>query len=65
MVAQAHAAQKSKQASLGDSLVGDGDAADIGDFEAQVYIPKPPSSSASKKPTSAHRMTRYTLTLYS
>ena len=53
MVAQAHAAQKTRhgyQSDYGDEPV---------EAEAQMYVPKPPpSSSGGRKPTSAHRMAR-------
>ena len=55
MVAQAHAAQKSKHGV--QSPYGDGDSQVEAD--AQVYVPKPPPSLAGmRKPTSAHRMAR-------
>ena len=55
MVAQAHAAQKSRHSA--QSSYGDGDSQ--GEADAQMYIPKPPpSSSGVRKPTSAHRMAR-------
>ena len=55
MVAQAHAAQKTRHGYQSD--YGDGDTPV--EAEAQMYVPKPPpSSSGGRKPTSAHRMAR-------
>ena len=55
MVAQAHAAQKTRHGYQSD--YGDGDTPV--EVEAQMYVPKPPpSSSGGRKPTSAHRMAR-------
>ena len=55
MVAQAHAAQKTRHGYQSDYSDGDTPV----EAEAQMYVPKPPpSSSGGRKPTSAHRMAR-------
>ena len=60
MVAQAHAAQKSK---LDSNSAYGGSQEGVNNFGSQELAPKPPlNSSSNKKPTSSHRLARYVWT---